>query len=66
MVLGDTGNMVVLISVAMSACSLLQRFTRSAMSVAGLSAAIASDEESEVDVESVGMSTGTDEEADLP
>jgi len=43
MVSGDTGNMVVLISVAMSAGSLLLRFTRSAISAAGLSAAIASD-----------------------
>ena len=61
MVSGDTGNLVVLISVGLSACSLLLRFTRSAMSAAGLQVAPASDTDSES-----SDGTSSDEEADLP
>lgn len=61
LVSGDTGNLVVLISVGMSACSLLLRFTRSAMSAAGLAAVHS---ESESDDESSG--TSGDDEAGLP
>ena len=61
MVSGDTGNLVVLMSVGLSACSLLLRFTRSAMSAAGLQVAPASDTDSES-----SDGTSSDEEADLP
>jgi len=61
LVSGDTGNLVVLISVGMSACSLLLRFTRSAMSAAGLAAVHS---ESESDDDSSG--TSSDDEAGLP
>ena len=63
MVSGDTGNIVVLISVGMSACSLLLRFTRSAMAAAGMKVEH-SDSESDSDDSSDG--TSSDEEANMP
>jgi len=58
MVSGDTGNLVVLMSVGLSACSLLLRFTRSALLAAGMKV-------DHSDSDSVDT-TSSDDEADLP